>query len=156
MVVAGVSALLFAFWMRSGPAVARIGGVAQRGDNCTPLNGFAVGFPVAGTPLPAGTIVDQHVVLDRGWRTIGFFLTERNGTFVFAPFNIAASPKDETYPIPPMFRVPSMAPSAILSWYPKLRAEALADQMAGTLDFVQDLRSVTVSPCYAAPLPHSA
>ncbi len=148
-----MSAVLCALSTLPVPASARIGGIAQRGDNCTPINLFAVGFPAPGGTLPAATVVDQKVLLDRGWRTIGFILTSRDGTVNFAPFNIATSHEDGSYNVPTVFPVESLRPDAILAWYPRIRATALANGFASPGDFVAQLQIVTVAPCYTASLP---
>ncbi|HEY4442311.1 MAG TPA: hypothetical protein VGN14_17760 [Candidatus Elarobacter sp.] len=144
-------ATLLALSTAATPASARIGGVASRGDNCTPINAFAVGYPLAGEPQPS-TIVDQRVVLDRGWRTIGFFLISQSGGVWFAPFNVAASHEEGSYNVPTLFPAQSMAPAQIITWYPRIRRKALVDHMAGPGDFVDHLQSVTVSPCYVKAL----
>lgn len=63
-------------------AAAEVGGTARPGDNCSPVNGIAVGYAI---PI-GGQIVDQDVLLANGWQTIGWALHDSRGAWWLSPF----------------------------------------------------------------------
>ena len=61
-------------------ASASLGGVAARGDNCTPFNSYKIGYAV-----PGGTITMQSIVLAEGWRVAGWILHTASGRLYYVP-----------------------------------------------------------------------
>jgi len=146
--------ILLGFLLCSSTARADIGFIAKRGDNCTPINGFAIGFPV-GENIPRGSIVNEAVILADGWDPVGWILTSRNGHFTLAMLHASKIEKGEVG-IPPVVALPSMSMSTIRSTYNSFRNGLARRGVDARLLYPEELKSFTVSPCFTAPLPKDA
>ncbi|MBV8370356.1 MAG: hypothetical protein JO036_15725 [Candidatus Eremiobacteraeota bacterium] len=136
-------------------AGAGIGSVAKRGDNCTPIDSFAIGFPVPGQGLPGSSIVNEAVILANGWDPVAWILTSRDGRLVLAALHASKIEKEEVG-TPPVIGLPSMSASAIRSTYNSFRTGLMRHGIDKRFVYSDELKSFTVSPCFAVPLPKGA
>ena len=68
---------------------ARLGAVAVPGDNCTPYNGYAVGYPLpshGGHGQSQSRISDQRILLGNGWNVFGWIITTQAHDMWFLPY----------------------------------------------------------------------
>jgi hypothetical protein len=147
---------LFALLLLCGNiAQADIGSVAKRGDNCTPINGFAIGFPIPGEDIPRGSIANEAVILADGWDPVGWILTSRDGHLALALLHASRIEKGEIG-IPPATTLASTSTSTIRSTYNAFRDGLIRTGMDARFVYPKELKSFTVSPCFTAPLPKGA
>jgi hypothetical protein len=64
------------------PANAVLMGPAAAGDNCTPFNGYSIGYRTAF----GARIIAQSVVLQRGWKLVGWILQDASRSAFFVPY----------------------------------------------------------------------
>ncbi len=136
------------------PAEARLGGAAERGDNCTPFNAYAIGYPIPAATGPVVPIINESVVLDGGWRVVGWILTGRGGAMrlvAYRPTREVIDGDTSGLGVPPSYVLRSATPSDIRSAYEALRTAAAADGRSAS-GFIDSLRRFLVSPCFATGL----
>lgn len=84
------------------PVPAALSGVAERGDNCTPFNGFRIGYATA----RGATIIDQRIVLAYGWDLVGWLILDASHETFFVPyapyFELNAA-RDQSAAVPALF-----------------------------------------------------
>lgn len=150
-----VSTLLALLVVCSGTARADIGSIARRGDNCTPINGFAIGYPVPGRHIPGGSIVNEAVILANGWDPVGWILTTRDGHLALTAYHPSGT-EQATIGVPPIIALPSASTGTVRSTYNSFRDEIIRAGTDRRFLYSQELKSFTVSPCFTAPLPKGA
>jgi hypothetical protein len=137
----GCALLLLAMSQGAG---AELGGQATNGDNCTPVNGFAIGFPVPG----GGQIVDQRVLLADGWKTFGWALHDSKGTWWFAPLPTYGT----TQPVngqPPTTRLGRLDRAALVGAYEAF----LAHFGPASVTERAPLDRILIAPCFEIAWP---
>jgi hypothetical protein len=108
-----VAILAYTMAMPNG-AFAALSAQAKPGDNCTPYNGYAIGYSI-GNPPRDFRIVDQRVVLANGWEPYAWILTTRSGSHWLVPYPPYFTGKSEVihFPVPPLLRLSSVDPESV-------------------------------------------
>lgn len=139
----------------AGTAEAALGGTAVPGDNCTPFNTFQIGAPRPGSPIGPGTIVNQVVILSKGWLVVGWILSSRDGSLALVPYRLNGSEAMLSPPgVPYVFSLSSSSSDVVRAAYRAAREQAsqLAPRYAQT-EFVDDLSQFIIAPCFSSGLP---
>lgn len=74
--------LLCALLAAPAPAGAVLSGRAEPGDNCTPFNTYKIGYRTASQ----ARIVQQGLVLERGWLLVGWTVRDGSDMSYFIPY----------------------------------------------------------------------
>jgi hypothetical protein len=153
------AAVVFAYVsLTGGVAQATLGGTAARGDNCTPVNMFAIGFPSlvpTDSALGPATIVNQSVILSRGWLLAGWILVSRDGHLTMAPYRLNGTEQPGLVGPPPVFGLADASIDTIREVYAAKRSSLMHTDMAqyARVEFLDDLGPFIVVPCFATSLP---
>jgi hypothetical protein len=132
-------------------ALASIGGAAQRGDNCTPTNRYAIGFPIPDGEDRPNTIVQQTVILEHGWQLAGWILTGRSGRLVLVPYGRTTPYVNGDLGL--LFTLPSTDPKTIRATWAAARARAVKLTPDIAPYFAESIGALVLSPCYKQALP---
>jgi hypothetical protein len=97
--------------------------------------------------------VNQSALLDHGWRILGWVLTGQDGRYFFAPIRVIPRNGVVMSTPPVSLPVPSIERNAIPAWYAVVRRQLIESHFSTPEEFVPELQSFTLSPCFAAPLP---
>lgn len=138
-------------------ADAALGGTATRGDNCTPINAYAIGYPMSPYQIGPGTIVNESVILSRGWLVAGWVLVSRDGHLSLVPYHVTGNEVQGLVAPLPLFALPSASIDDVRKSYNADRSR-LAQSMPAlaNVEFLDDLGPFIVAPCFAAGLPSNA
>jgi hypothetical protein len=133
-------------------ADAALGGVAARGDNCTPFNPFQIGLPQAGVDLPEGSVVNESVLLAGGWRVAGWILTIRSGRRFLVAAHINGTETAQSL-VPGTATLYPMSSADFQREYYTWRARVAAKSpITAKQSFVDPGTPIIAAPCFKAPL----
>ena len=140
-----VLALLFVV-VRSVPAAASLMGPAVAGDNCTPFNGYAIGYSTA-----TGRIVGQSVVLQSGWKLVGWILVDASRSAFFVPYERYFDPNADISGGAPSLYVTGSGNDPTIGYASFVRSRSV--NHSRTIAPAEITKPVLVSDCFTQPLP---
>jgi hypothetical protein len=150
--VVSVSAAVFLSIAAPAVAPAAIGGPAQRGDNCTAIPRYSIGVGIPGSdnskPDP---ISAQTVIVQDGWRVVGWILTGRSGALMFAPYDTDMLERSRDPYVD--FPIPRLDHDSFGRTYARIRESLMPNSPGEAAYFVPDLKSFALIPCFVHPLP---
>lgn len=107
--------------------------------------------------LGPGTIVNESVILSRGWLVAGWILLSRDGHLSLVPYHVTGNEVQGLVAPLSLFALPSTSIDEVRKSYNAGRSR-LAQSMPdlAKIEYLDDLGPFIVAPCFAASLPGDA